>query len=247
MLGSCACTECPPSLLAWSGVEHGVGASHEYAAQTLPQPTHRPLPPHPPDRTRAAPCLAQTAPGRYNEAALRGLDYLLDEARKAGIRVRVSARLLLGRGVPLQEGQRCLACPGGWCPLGSLAPRRVRRLLPPRSYLHTPALPAPSSSWHLQATGLPQAACLSISSGAAPQSRHAQGRAPPVPARWGTAASWAVQGAVRRRCQLPGSAHQRPDRWCRLAVLLPSNCLPAFWTTYWFCLSAPSLLGRLLH
>lgn len=30
---------------------------------------------------------SQTAPGRYNEAALRGLDYLLDEARKAGIRV----------------------------------------------------------------------------------------------------------------------------------------------------------------
>lgn len=31
----------------------------------------------------------QTAPGEYNEAALRGLDYLLDEARKAGIKVRV--------------------------------------------------------------------------------------------------------------------------------------------------------------
>ncbi|PRW59651.1 nitrilase 2 isoform A [Chlorella sorokiniana] len=29
----------------------------------------------------------QTAPGRYNEAALRGLDYLLDEARKAGIKL----------------------------------------------------------------------------------------------------------------------------------------------------------------
>ncbi len=29
----------------------------------------------------------QTAPGKYNEAALRGLDYLIDEARKAGIRV----------------------------------------------------------------------------------------------------------------------------------------------------------------
>lgn len=29
----------------------------------------------------------QTAPGKYNEAALRGLDYLIDEARQAGIRV----------------------------------------------------------------------------------------------------------------------------------------------------------------
>lgn len=31
--------------------------------------------------------LLQTAPGRYNEAALRGLDYMVEEARKAGIRV----------------------------------------------------------------------------------------------------------------------------------------------------------------
>ena len=34
--------------------------------------------------------LVQTAPGRYNEAALRGLDYLLDEARKAGVKVSAS-------------------------------------------------------------------------------------------------------------------------------------------------------------
>lgn len=56
----------------------------------------------------------QTAPGRYNEAALRGLDYLLDEARKAGIKV--------SRFNPRCYGQPDACCSGGggrahagWC------------------------------------------------------------------------------------------------------------------------------------
>lgn len=33
----------------------------------------------------------QTSPGNYNEAVFKGLDYLLDEARKRGIRVSAAA------------------------------------------------------------------------------------------------------------------------------------------------------------
>ena len=39
-------------------------------------------------------------PGEYNEGMLRGLDYLLDEARKRGLKVRSQQRLLHGAGAP---------------------------------------------------------------------------------------------------------------------------------------------------
>lgn len=49
------------------------------AHASLPPPTA-----HPP------PTRAPQAPGEYSEAAFRGLDYLLDEARKAGVKLILS-------------------------------------------------------------------------------------------------------------------------------------------------------------
>lgn len=125
----------------------------------------------------------QTAPGRYNEAALRGLDYLLDEARKAGIRVRAcvpahAQSSLGGLGVAAhpsidrQPTTNLLSLPA-FCPFPPGTRPHFRRTplcpvsspLPPSS--HRPC----SSSLPSPPTGRPPAACPSTSSGPAATSR----------------------------------------------------------------------------
>lgn len=54
------------------------------------------MPPTPLLRT-----ILQTSPGEYNEAVFKGLDYVLDEARKRGIRVSSCTGLA---GVPSAAG-----------------------------------------------------------------------------------------------------------------------------------------------
>lgn len=121
---------------------------------------------------------SQTAPGRYNEAALRGLDYLLDEARKAGIRVREIAVWLQQSHAATTsqapaDGARCKGLygpgPAAPCrhPLSWVSGR-------PRSLPHLPLLPVllrRSWCWPSPPTGRPPAACRSTSSGAAPPTR----------------------------------------------------------------------------
>ena len=101
--------------------------------------------------TLTTPALLQTEPGRYNEAALRGLDYLLEEARKQGIKVGawLRAACRLGLLCSCACGEPAML-PGGGCAT-DLPPARPPAHCPPPpacrpaclSHLPWPPPPAP--------------------------------------------------------------------------------------------------------